>query len=522
VAYFGFPFGMPFGKNSDYTKYFWNRSVPGGVISQIMSTWAQRYRLAIDGSVMPSSPVEPDVLTQLMGTLPDPTKNTHLISFVPSGDWEATPGVDLTVQQMIEEMARTDRLKLVITPVVTFSVENTQFSNVVLTGYRRFHNCRPIVGHRNWAGIDIIITSNGADHTIQLALDGVVMASGSISGNGAVTIVDTANSGLGCTLTLVYGADGTFPLIIVFPTSYKIHMQLGAAFVAGDFPRTAEATIADDCSMIYSYRSDVLAPGNWFIVIHQIPDNGTEATTAVNQSIVIDTIPAEAGQLTYVSGNSDATVVSYLASTTPGATYNFYDSEVSPSGAFNIELADYTHIAGAGVLTQTLPNIGANFTGYRGIWIQAVSGGIVDGGDNTLLLQYIDGEVVNIGVPPAPAVGKPSIVGRTITIPYSIDTRRDEFGRIILPAAVAVFLYQYPGSPDYTTPSAVAVVTVSPVGNLIVGNISVTAPGNGEWYFVLRSMAIDSTQSLNVNFNGPYILSLLPAGDPTFVVQEGS
>jgi hypothetical protein len=434
----------------------------------------------------------------------------------------APSNIDLTIQQYVEELNRTDRLKLTITPVISLTWTDTQFSNIVITGLTRYANCRPIVDHANWASIDIVVTDNGLGvYTVTLGLDGIVFASGSRTGNGHVIISDVDDYGVDAELDLNFTIGATSQILIHYPSAYKIHMRKDVPFTPADFPRTAGVTILDVSRATYYYRSDVLAAGTWYVVIHQIPDSGLESTTANNQSIVVDAVPAVAGRINYMAGDSSATVVGFQASTTPGATYAWRDSGVSPSGGCMSEQPDYSSGAGAGLIMFTLPSLGAHFTGYRGIWLQAVSGGIEDGGNNTLLLQYIDGDVVNVGIPPGPTINKVTFFGRTITVSYMIDTRLNEFDQITMPVAAALFMFQLPGSPDYQNPSVQGWVS-QVIGNFAIGSLSFTVPSDGNWYFVLRSMAYDSTQSLNVDSHGPYVLDLVPGIDPVFTVVPGS
>lgn len=483
--------------------------------------YGQYVRLVIDGvaqgSPMYASESQP---LQLIGMY-ESNESPHVISVVPQGDW-ASDTIDPIYQQIAFMAGRSERIYAsVTTSPEQFSYgDSGQLTGWALTGLRRFCNLDAVRYRPQWGRLAVTLEDSGGTRTVTLYRGTVEMASGSRSGDGSITLTASNGSGIAGSVSVTYTGDITSGGYFVarFPKQLKAHHK-SSSFGGGDFPRTADGTIYDDgTSNIFYYRSAKQgSAATYYVVVHQVDDAGVEGTGTQSGGATVALVipPQPAGTPVYTSGDYSNTVVSFAASATVGATYNYYDS--GDTGIRDMSAATGTHASGSGTLTQTLPAISSGFTGIRYLMVRAVSSGVEEGSTKILEIEYYSGSVI-APRPPVPYVqGAPTTSGRQITVSYIINTTEAQ-GTV---ATIKLFVVAASGSINYASPQASASVG-SAVGGVISGSISYTASSDDIYKYALRTQTSGSVQSANTDTYGPVKLNTGVPGDPSaIVVREG-
>lgn len=312
------------------------------------------------------------------------------------------------------------------------------------------------------------------------------------------------------------GYNGKYVITAVTGTTVKYALTTNpGAYSSGGMLTTPTAIVYDDGhSGAYAFQSDVLAAGTWYVVVHQVNEDGEESSGTTNGTVTVILVPTAPTALALSNPTGD--VISWLASTTVGATYNIYDS-----GSTGIipNIATTTRAAGSGTLTKSLAAV-AGFTGTRFVVVRSLSGGVESSNSDALAINYIAG-VAQLLVPNTPYPGQGvTTVGKTITIPFSLDTRNQAV------AATALQLFAKPvGTPiDYTSVLASLDLTVpanyQAAGLRIYGTITGTVAANGQYYYALRCNSANG-QDQNVLTYGPVRLSTVAPADPVTSVRGG-
>lgn len=518
MGLFGFPFSVPFGGHQEMIATLKVTDIGSGVVVNFtpQNYAVQYYRLMVDdrpcGTPIYANTSAPTTLRGLYSA----SGTKHVWSLCPQGDG-ASAQIDISAQQGFWQAGRNDRLHIdVVTSPRIFSYgDSGQLSSWAVTGFRRFVNCRPVLRRPTWGSLTVQLSNLAGVRTVSLVLDGITLATGSRSGDGVLTLVQVAGSGISGTVTVTYTVDSlTGTLILAFPSSLKGHYSTSAL----SFPRTAEKTVNDDGqSNTFSLISDVLTSGVYNTLVHQQDELGNESAGATTQAVTVVSIPpAPASTPVYFSGGFAATVIHFSASTDAAATYNIYDS--GSSGILDVETVTATHIAGTGTLSQTLAAIGAGFTGIRQVLIRSLKAGVESGNTDILLIEYTAGVVIKPR-PPIPGLGSIfTTTGLLLTVPVVIDVSNQAT------AATDIRLYVYlenGGTPSYGAPQATTVVSPAVTG-FINKNISYTVGAPGVYKFEVRTYSsLNSVESANTNTFGPVNLTTVVPADPTFTVFAG-
>jgi hypothetical protein len=485
--------------------------------------YGQYFRVVCDGVKQLNAVRVADGQTGDLLVEPNQSETHHTVIIVPQG--ECAGNVDVSAQQSYFDAAITDRINVAVVPTLDiFSYDCAdQLDTWALTGLARGVNCRSYNMRRNWAALDVTLTTVGATRTLNLSLGSQVMASGTISTGATlpatITLTAQNSSGLASSVRLAsYTADITAGVVAArYPVRYDVHYKT-SAFLSGDFPRTAELSIYDDGKSAAFYaQSTKLTAGTYRVVVRVIDEDGNESTNldSGGASVVITAAPASPGVPVYAAGGASDTEVQFAASATAGATYNVYDSLAT--GLLDETTVAHTHAAGIGTLSQVLAAIAGTFTGTRYVLVRSVSGGIEDRNIAMLAIEYVSGVVVSPKPPIPVVVGEPTVVGRTITLPLTIDTR--DQGAVA--ATIKLFAFDPDSSPNYASPSAsVAMVTAASNG-LAHGSISYTAPSDAYLQFAVRTQAATGIQSPNTDSYGPFALTTTPLSAPTTTVSAG-
>ena len=519
----GFPLSVPLGGHEEMIKTMEIDDVGDGprVRFEPHSGYDQYFRLVVDG-VAQGAPVygRNGVRNEVTGVFESPD-TTHMVSLCPQGDW-ATDTIDVSGQYIYWQAGITDRIYSEITPQLQFFSygESGQLTAWSLSGLKRFANCRPVAHRQLWGILECELTNSGTTRTVTLKLDGLTVASGSRTGDGSVTLTASNASGITGSVTVTYTGDVTSGANIVarWPAQIKAHHKT-SIFAAPDFPRTAEGTIYDDGRQnLYLYRSARLAAGTYYVVPHTVDENGTESTGIAlgGSTVVLNTPPGAPGVPVYTSGGAAATIITFDASATAGATYDCMDSNAS--GILDVDTVANTRASGTGSLTHALAALtDLSFTGIRYVLMRALSGGVQEKNTNILEIEYAAGVVV-LPRPPIPGVGQNvTTVGRALTVPFTIDTNE----QLASAATVELFLFAVGGSPTYGTADASTAVGTA-IGGIIQGTISFTAAGNVDRMWAIRTKTSGGVQSNNTETYGPVRLTTAVPDDPaSFTVREG-
>lgn len=532
MALFGFPFTVPFGGHEEMFRFMEVADIgdgPRARFEPLDAGYNQYCRMVVDGLAQGRPRYARYGARNEMTGLWESPDTKHQTSICPQGDW-ATDLIDVSPQYVFFQAGVVDRLsaEITVSPQLYSYGESGQLTSWSLTGLKRFANVKPVPYRPLWGQLAVTIANSGGTYTVTLKLDNITIASGSRVGNGSVTLSASNSSGVSGSVTITFTGEVTSGAYLVarWPASIKMHHRITTPFAAPDFPRTAEGTLYDDGRQnVYKYRSGILAAGTYYVVPHQVDEGGNESTGIAGggSTVVLVTPPEAAGTPVYASGGAAATTINFAASATPGSTYNIYDSNITD--LLDVETVTATHIAGSGTLSEVLPALtDLNFTGVRLVLVRAVSspGGIEEKSLKILKIEYDAGVVVQPR-PPAPGVGQGvSTSGRTLTIPFAIDTAE----QLAAAASIELFLAAIPsggGAPtfNYASPDATLAAPAA-VGTIIQGTISVTAGANVDRYYALRTKTAGGVQSDNTEYYGPVRLTTADFIDPaSFTVREG-
>lgn len=483
----------------------------------VVSGYEQFYRFVLDG--VPSGPPimgRAGQINQLTG-LYESTDTSHALSVVPQGDW---PGeeVDVSGQQIHFISGRADRLYAQLTAVPTiFSYgDSGQLTSWVLTGLKRFTNTRPYTNWRNWAQLDLTLTNSAGDRTVALKLNGLTICTGTRTGDGSITLTDSGY-GVSGSVAVTYTGDVTSGAYVIgrWAERYAVHYRTGADWGGGDFPRTAESYLLDDGhANTFDWRSASLAAGTYKLTVHQRDENTNESTGTTTTAVTLVTPPGAAGMPVYSSGGAAATIISFSASSTVGATYNIYDS--AATAQLDLSVIAATHIAGTGTLTQTLAAISGTYTGLRYVLIRALNGGVEEGSLNVLSIEYSSGAVIPPR-PPRPGVRQAvTVSGRQITVTVSVD-HVEQAGT---PATVELYVVATGAAFNYASAQASATIGTT-VNGMSITTLSYTHGSNADVDFAVRTVTSAGTQSNNTERYGPVRLTTALPSDPTFTARGG-
>lgn len=515
-------FSCSLGAIEEQIRYLDITPLQGGVRGRWIPTagYAQNFRIGVDGVGFASKFADENVISEL--TAPYPAGGTdHITTITPIGDWQLP--IDIEPQFIAYTQQRPNRYHLDISAVPVFQsfkadgTPVTQLSNWNITGIRRWLNCKPHPHNKTWATLSLDMVTIGSVHTIVLSINGFEIAVGDITGNGTCTLNEKNSSGVSGFVDLTYTGAITSGLFVVdYPVSYKVYAKLGSPLIAGEFiSGNLKATIIDNKrDNVFTYRSPIVAAGTWYIVAHQVNENGTESTGTTNVSILTKLVPDSVTNLQYTGGGYAAAIVSWTASTTALSTYNIFDS--GDTGFLDIDSATSTHIAGTGTLTQTLPAISGSFLGKRYVVVRSVLAGVDDGTVKILTIDYSSGSATGEPPPPLLQAGRVSIVGRTLSVSCSVDSTRS----LTVPVNLQMFLYPAGTSPNYAIPT-----TTLALGNKIGASwfktISATAVSDGDFEAVIRTIAASGAQSLNTNEIGVFNLTLVAPPDSLMTIRSG-
>lgn len=491
-----------------------------------------------------------------------------LVNVRPLGDWATADSLALD-DSFAEEIFLGDKtasrwIEWDSTPVVSDYGCAGQFSAWSLTGLVRHTNVRPVNRMPQIGELDVILSSVGAVHTLQLKNGGVVLASGSRTGDGAITLTASGGSGISGTVTLTYTADvasGGY-LRAAWPAAFKVYLD-----------SVYNQTVYD--SGLGNRYSACVVPGSagahdWSV--RAVDETGAEGAVSATGAFTVYARPTAPTQFGYSSGDASACVLQFRANGTAGTVYRVYvrepdedavdlnpDASVTPAadtawqpdtdyapGSYVSAtpwngLRYYTSASGkSGPTPPVWPTtIGetvddrpahpgrkitwvcvgyeitlAAISGYPGTAqaiIAAYNGLCEDGIRAAPILLEFDGSGVYVpGRPNVPGFRLSSRSGRALTVAYDYDGA-DEAGT---PATVQLFLVADGDSPNWSSPSAEEAIAAADGRGIRSGTIAATAGADGQYWFAVRVATAAGTQSSNTKLLGPVRLSTVELDAP--------
>lgn len=210
--------------------------------------------------------------------------------------------------------------------VAGYSVEEDtgegSLASVTITGANRFTNCEPddkypLTRARLWYSIEAV----GGDRIVRLFANGSLVASGSRTGDGLVTLSENNLSGLSGSALLTYSADVTIDtafLQLQWAKKYYFHYSTSPL----SYPRTPEMVVYDRGVTNYVAITPVLDSGTYNYAIQAVSDEGVEQDPPDVPSDSPKLIYGPPLPVTHVSqtGTASAITVNWL----PGEPYCWF------------------------------------------------------------------------------------------------------------------------------------------------------------------------------------------------------
>ncbi len=437
----------------------------------------------------------------------DANRNSHIVTVAPNGDWPDGADVELTAQQTYDEAANGDSIELswsAISEVLQAWNDDDQFSGWTLSGVQRYTNCQ-ISDLPTRARINLRLTTTAGVHMLQLYSGATLVASGSRTGDGSITLAEQNDSGLSGSVTLAYtndlaAADDAW-VEVRWAASYEVHCATSLSF-----PRTPEAVVYENGLDNFTAIIGPLYTGTYSYLIRPITDTGITSTTTTAGTISVPAKPLPPGfpYLDDPPGDWTATNIAFRCSLDPSATYRVYDSALNQPTDFTTPVA--TVAAGVGPFAVTLPSLAAAAAGVRRVVVVAVVGGVEDTTRRSLRIEYDSSGDIVLPRPNAPEYSLNAISGLSITTKYTYSNANaaavaTEVQLFVLPEA------DWP-APDWSTPTSET--SIASGG----GTLSYTASTAG-WYKVsVRTKAANGSVSSNTTLIGPFYLSAEVPGAP--------
>lgn len=455
--------------------------------------------------------------TAISGTW-DTTRTNHQVSIEPIFDWDSiTSGIDISVLATQQDYHVLDKgvfvefdFDAVIEDIKAYG-DKGQFSSWNISGLQRWGTVRQVNGEpRTEAALDLTMSSVGAVHTVTLSLNGYAVASGSITGNGTVTLAAQNSSGVSGTVVLAYTQD----------------LSSGATFNA----RWCQSYVVT-CGGVSVTKNDEglgnrlsatvgpIGPGVQNYSITPTSDTGV-AGTAATGTVTVPGRPNAPGIPVYVSGNWTNTVIQW-ATADPGTgsapQYNIYDSELNaPTDTNDPSISGIASGSFPGTKTQTLNSLAAAAAGFRRVIVASVLGGVEDGQRKTVKIEYDSSGNVVLPRPNDPTFSLNKVSsGTTVSMNYIYNAQAQEG----VATKVLLFLVPEGGTlADNATPDAQQNIATA-VNNIARGTINANTAGGvaltAGWYQpCIRTATAAGTRSPAINLGPPIYVSAAAPSAP--------
>lgn len=383
--------------------------------------------------------------------------------------------------------------------------EGLYLSNWVLNGVIPFDNILPVEGKPTWGQLEGSLTVSGGTATVELALHGSVVASGSGAVGTTVSFSASNGSGLYGSVDVIGGAatDADFDVYVRFPASASVLRN------ATDPPSTVVASVPFRGTQTERWQEQSeLSPGTYYYALKMVSDTGVSGTASSSFPITILGHPQGPSGFSGFSGNKSAFYVGVVPSPTPGASYALYAADMNEvMDLVTPTLQDNS----AHVSNFTMGPLGfTGFSGYAYVLVQGFSGGLRSNNGDVLKLEF---DQYSAWIPPRPnpaGVLSFSGSGLTLTVIATQSTREEDL------AATTVYLFVRPvdGAYDYTTPSATATLGAATNG-VKRATLTYTAPTDGLYQAIVLAVASDGTRS--TLDDAPEVLTYLSDDTPAAI-----
>jgi hypothetical protein len=352
---------------------------------------------------------------------------------------------------------------------------DTQLTNISITGMERFTNVEQVPDIPTRGRLSYAIYNNAGTYTIRWFRAALIVAEGTITGNGSVVCSEVNDSGLEVTCTITYTGPvltSTAYVHLIWPESYQVHYSQSALV----FPRSPEMVALDIGGDKFAARSTVLAAGSWNCALLPVRDGVAQAAGITTTTKTINTVPA-AATLGTPTGNAAATTIHWTVGEA-GCTYKVYSSLIGEPP----NLGDFSTPAVVGptavdATSAVIPAV-AGAPGRIGVIVRATKGGIQETTDSILWIEYDSGGAIISTRPNRASITKVSTSGLTLTVEGTVLSAEKD----IAAAGLDLFVVAIGSSFDFTTPQATIALGAAVVG-VQKANLSYTAPGAG-WYKV--------------------------------------
>jgi hypothetical protein len=428
--------------------------------------------------------------SQNISVLLDPTLSNHSVFAEPNGTWStvgSTNFFELSLILLLSNGKSVNGSFTASSEIISTYGDNGQLTSWSLVGLGRYSTLRPDSIRKTEAECDVTLATVSTTHTVTIYLNGQILAQGSRIGNGSITLAAMNNSGVSGTVSLTYSADILSGAYVTKRYADFYTITVGSL----------STTVADNgLSEILSFTLGPLTTGSYTLTITPTSDTGITGTP-LTQSITIAGAPLPPGVPIYVSGDITATIISYAASATAGATYNIYMPQEVGSPTF-IESPAATHIAGTGTLATTLPARTAA-AGDMTIFVTSVSGGIESPYQKVVITYLADGTIPN----PAPNI--PSVTFQTIPITggtnLNVTYAYDKTGQLAAPVSIQTSILVYGGATTNQTATTIGAF----VGNIARGSLTIAIPTVTSGFVLvrIRSTSAGGANSDWSNYIGP-------------------
>lgn len=496
---FGSPFGAGFGDPSNSVAYF--EAVPknGGATigcrltprpSGLSSLWGNAYwQFYRNAKLFTVKYIADGIISPRIDIPNDPNSTTTSILALRVGAL-ADPLFDCSNVARTFETATSPRytIKWQWTPECLGSPDGGNYTSSWTATKVTYAMCRRSIVRQTWSTLDYDLAYSGGNVTVTVRNgNSGTIAQGTGAVGGSITVANVDGSGAAFTVTVSAGTNNSGTLNFRWPASMSIKRGVS------DPPSTVIATISfnfsDYCT--WTEASDVAA-GTYYYRITPNTDTGEPGVDSPSYTTVIPGAPQPPTSFAYSSGNAGAPVLTFKASTTPGATYRLYIQKIG-QGFFNFNQTPVTAGPFTPGSTQTIN--AAAVTGYAGsayYILRAVNGSTEEQNVNMVGVEF-DG--TGVYVPPRP--NTPNILDGTVAVTAGRTLNAYASYNSIGELGVATQLKLYIRTPSGSA-SSVYTATLGPaVDSIKRALLTYTLPADGYYYISASALTAAGAESLN-------------------------
>jgi hypothetical protein len=513
---------------------------------QAKTNWGNKYWTLLADATLLKPFLVPDTAPVSIPVEFDPTYHVHSIYAIPLGLWSYIDSSFLLdhVRDIFEASCGT-ALDVQWDASIAYHDKgcSSQFSNWSLTGVRRFTTGYSVSGWATRLRMDVILSTAGGVHTVKLYSKSLLLASGSRTGDGSVTLTPTTVGGVSGTVTLTYTADlaaaaaawveaswaskyliyESTTLLKTVPDAGLANTQLARLDTLGSGVHNIRLKVITDTGVTSGYGTATAATipfrppspskpayldGDWtntrIIFSSAVLGWVTLTAKALRQWVIPSTGPAgyayectQAGTTGVLEPTWPTTVGNTVTdggvvwTCRAEVTYLIYDSVLDQPT--NFVAASKTAVAATGTVTVALDSLTAAAAGVRRLQIRSTCGSIQDPECLTLEIEYAASGSVVLPKPDAPMCWISSVVGRAVTLSYFYDGSADQ----VTPVTIQLWALLDGASINWSVPDATAAIGALSTFRTTTGTLSFTVLQDGYYQFAIRIADAGGNQSPN-------------------------